>query len=148
MNRSIYDIAHYVINNIGPITTMKLQKILYYCQSWSLAWDDKPLFDEEFEAWANGPVCKELFQLHKGQFIIDKDTTMFDDKLSGVKLSKDEKETVEAVLDYYGDKEPHWLSDLTHLELPWIEARGNCEKGAYCNNVIDKETMRQYYSGL
>lgn len=44
------------------MTTMKLEKLTYYCQAWSLAWDDVPLFDEEFEAWANGPVCPQLFE--------------------------------------------------------------------------------------
>ena len=49
---------------------MKLQKLVYYCQAWSLAWDDKPLFDEDFEAWANHPVCPELFKHHKGKVYI------------------------------------------------------------------------------
>ncbi len=40
---------------------MKLQKLCYYCQAWYLAWNNEPLFDEEFEAWASGPVCKELY---------------------------------------------------------------------------------------
>ena len=49
---------------------MKLQKLVYYCQAWSLAWDDVPLFDEDFPAWANGPVCPELFDLHHGKSVI------------------------------------------------------------------------------
>lgn len=28
-----------------------------YCQAWSLVWDDTPLFEEDFQAWTNGPVC-------------------------------------------------------------------------------------------
>ena len=29
-------------------------------QAWSLAWTEKPLFDENFEEWANEPVWQEM----------------------------------------------------------------------------------------
>ena len=67
---SVFDVAKYVLEHTGQITTMKLQKLVYYCQAWSLAWDGKPLFPEEFRAWANGPVCKELYERHRGQFVV------------------------------------------------------------------------------
>ena len=43
---TIYDVAKYILDKKGQLTTMKLQKLLYYTQAWTLAWDDKPLFDE------------------------------------------------------------------------------------------------------
>ena len=51
---NIIRVANYILQKVGSTTTMKLEKLVYYCQAWSLAWDDKPLFDEDFEAWANG----------------------------------------------------------------------------------------------
>ncbi|MDO4721459.1 MAG: DUF4065 domain-containing protein [Peptostreptococcaceae bacterium] len=144
---NVFDVASYIIGKVGTITTMKLQKLVYYSQAWSLAWDDKPLFEEDFEAWANGPVCKSLFNIHKGLFSIP-DTSIFSKYRSNGQFSKDEEETMDAVIDFYGDKSPNWLSDLTHSELPWIEARGDCKDGDYCSEIINKETMRQYYSGL
>ena len=68
---NVFDVAKYVLKRLGPITTMKLEKEVYYCQAWSLGWDEKPLFHEDFQAWANGPVCPELFHKHKGKFVID-----------------------------------------------------------------------------
>ncbi|MDR2895454.1 MAG: DUF4065 domain-containing protein [Propionibacteriaceae bacterium] len=50
---------------------MKLEKLLYYCQGWSLAWDGVPLFKEPLEAWANGPVCPAAFREHRGQFQVN-----------------------------------------------------------------------------
>ncbi|MHA1540324.1 MAG: Panacea domain-containing protein [Alphaproteobacteria bacterium] len=44
---------------------MKLQKLCYYSQALSLSKNSKKLFNENFEAWSNGPVCRELFNLHK-----------------------------------------------------------------------------------
>lgn len=142
---SVFDVAKYVLLKLGAMTTMKLQKEVYYCQAWSLGWDDKPLFDEDFEAWANGPVCPKLFQKHKGQFLVD--ASLFDD-IPDYEFSHDEIETMDAVLAYYGDKESQWLSELTHKEEPWKMARVGVPIGVACNNIITKESMQQYYGGL
>ena len=67
---SVFDVACYVMSRVKECTTMKLQKLLYYCQAWYLVWNDKPLFSENIEAWANGPVIRELYNFHKGLFTI------------------------------------------------------------------------------
>ena len=142
---SVLNVAQYVLNKVGDMTTLKLQKLVYYCQAWSLAWDGKPLFDEEFEAWANGPVCPELFKKHKGKFVIEKN---FLDEYKYDKFTGEEKETMNVVLKDLGGKSPQWLRDLTHLERPWKEARKGYAPGEICNNIIDKEVMQDYYGGL
>lgn len=58
---NIFDVAKYILEKSGSMSTMKLQKLCYYSQAWSLVWDDKSLFPEDFEAWANCPVCPKLF---------------------------------------------------------------------------------------
>ena len=70
------------------MTTMKLQKLIYYSQAWSLVWDEKPLFAERIEAWANGPVCPDLYNLHRGRYTVD------DEEMGGnvAKLRPEEKE--------------------------------------------------------
>ena len=52
---NVFDTAKYILEQKGDMSTMKLQKLCYYSQAWGLVWDDEPLFDEDFEAWANGP---------------------------------------------------------------------------------------------
>ena len=143
----VFDVAKYILHKKGPMTTMKLEKLTYYCQAWSLAWGDVPLFDEEFEAWANGPVCPQLFEKHRGLFVVDEDIFTDSRSIQNV-FSEDELETMDNVLEYYGDKEPQWLSELTHKEAPWKIARAGCAPGAYCNEVITKESMQSYYGGL
>ena len=44
-------------------------------------------------------------------------------------LTDEQQETVDAVLGFYGDKSPQWLSDLTHMELPWQLARRGIHVG-------------------
>lgn len=142
---SVLDVAKYVIDRCGVITTMKLQKIVYYCQAWSLAWDDKPLFDEDFQAWANGPVCPVLFDKHRHLFEVSKE--LFHDRPE-YPFSKEQKETMDAVIRDLKDKSPQWLSDLTHSEDPWIYARKGLNPGERGQVVISKEDMQQYYGGL
>ena len=67
---NIFDVAKYILEQRGRMSTMKLQKLCYYAQAWSLVWDDEPLFDEDFEAWANDPVCPKLFYANQGTFSI------------------------------------------------------------------------------
>jgi uncharacterized phage-associated protein len=75
-------------------------------------WNERPLFDEHIQAWANGPVCPRLYDQHCGIFRVNADTITGDPD----RLSKDARETVDAVLSFYGDKTAQWLSDLTHSE--------------------------------
>lgn len=139
---TVFDVAKYILEKKGTMTTMKLQKLCYYSQAWSLVWDDQPLFNEDFEAWANGPVCTELFSAHRGMYTISAselkkgDSSIFDST---------QRETIDAVLNYYGDKEPYWLSQLTHMEDPWKLARGNCKMGEKCTTIITKQSMEDYY---
>lgn len=66
----VIDVAEYILSKCGPMPTMKLHKLLYYCQAWCLVTQDRPLFDDDFEAWPNGPVIPELFELHRGRFLV------------------------------------------------------------------------------
>lgn len=53
------------------MTAMKLQKLVYYCQAWHLAWEGRALFPEAIHAWASGPVHPELYELRQGHFEIE-----------------------------------------------------------------------------
>ena len=143
---TVFDVANYILTKCGTMTTMKLQKLVYYCQAWSLAWDDKPLFSEDFEAWANGPVCKKLYNIHRGKFEIGKDDLKR--YVKDMDFTDEEKETMDIVIDDYADKAPFWLSELTHSERPWKVARGNTPLGAPCSQIITKESMQNYYNEL
>jgi len=139
----VLDVAAYILNKHGPMTAMKLQKIVYYCQAWSLVWDGKPLFREKIEAWANGPVVRKLFEAHRGQFKVKSISGGNPEILKQYKI-----DTINAVLNYYGDKSSQWLSDLTHLEEPWRKARAGLPENIRGNNEITKDTIEEYYSSL
>lgn len=142
---TIFQVAKYILQKKHSMTTMKLQKLAYYCQAWSLAWDDKPLFNENFQAWANGPVSPDLYHKHKGMFVVSIDD--FADITDG-DFTRDELDTMNSVLEFYGDKDPLWLSELTHKEAPWKNARLGVPAGEPSANIISKESMQVYYGGL
>ena len=135
-----HDVAAYILEKRGPMTTMKLQKLVYYSQAWSLVWDEKPLFQESIEAWTNGPVVLALYKLHKGKFQVEKWP-----KGHAAQLTPEQRETVDAVLVYYGDRSSQWLSDLSHREAPWREARQGLENGDPSTRVISHASMAEYY---
>jgi uncharacterized phage-associated protein len=140
----VHDIAAYILKKYGrSMTTWKLQKLVYYSQAWSLVWDERPLFQARIEAWANGPVVPALYQEHRGWFQVSSWPEGDPDR-----LTKSERETVDGVLKFYGDKTSQWLSDLTHAEKPWQKARGSLAPGERGSQVISLESMLEYYSGL
>lgn len=53
------------------MTVMKLQKLVYDCQAWHLAWEGRALFPEAIRAWASGPVRPALYELYQGHFEIE-----------------------------------------------------------------------------
>jgi uncharacterized phage-associated protein len=141
---SALDVAAYILKKLGcSMTTMKLQKLVYYCQAWSLVWDEKPLFGEDIEAWAYGPVVKNLFNYHRGQYLISSVLIGNPDL-----LDEQQKETIDAVLDYYGNKSSQWLSDLTHMEDPWKLTRMGTPELERGNKIISLELMANYYGSL
>lgn len=141
---NVFDTAKYILNKTGSVSTWKLQKLCFYAQAWSIAWTDEPLFEEDFQAWRNGPVCPVLFQQHKGKFIVKPD----DIEGFPCELTADEKDTVDKVLEHYGDWEPYKLREQTHEEEPWKAARGDLPADAHCENVISKDSMGLYYGAL
>ena len=139
------DVAAYILRKQNGMPAMKLQKLVYYSQAWSLVWDDKPIFRDRIEAWANGPVIRNLYNAHRGKYQISRipsgKSRLLDDN---------QRETVDVVIDYYGNKSSHWLSDLTHMEDPWCDARKKAglidgQRGHAC---ITQASMAEYYSSL
>ncbi len=138
---SAHDVAAYVLKVRGEMTAMKLQKLVYYAQAWSLVWDEEPLFSDRIEAWVNGPVIPALYRLHKGQFKVSQWPSGDPEA-----LTSQQRETLDAVLRYYGDRSSQWLSDLTHREAPWREARQGLEPGDPSRREITHAALAEYYA--
>ena len=82
-------------------------------RAWHLVWEDRRLFPDRIEAWANGPVVRSLYDEHRGRFKV-KSWPRGD----ASRLSAKETESIDAVLKVYGPKAAHFLGELTHGEAP------------------------------
>ena len=121
---------------------LRLQKLCYYCQVWSLVWDRKPLFKGVIEAWVNGPVVPSLHTEKDGEFVLVDMTKANPNKLGGL-----EQETIDAVLDFCKDRDTEWLVELSKKEKPWKDARASL-KDADSNPVIMHKALYDYYSNI
>lgn len=139
----VLDIGQYIYDKLGWVDSWKLQKLTYYVQAWNLAWEGRPAFDHDIQAWPDGPVSWKLWR--------DKKYTS--PPLSSVLPSADPdripartQEVIDAVLEFYGSMKSNDLIDLTHEELPWQEARDGLSANDRSNQELSLRTMRRYYS--
>lgn len=125
------------------MTNKKIQKLVYYAQAWSLVLKEKPLFEEEIQAWVHGPAIPSLYSELKafGWNPVDPDTF-------GNMPNLDAKiiEFLESIWRVYGKFDANYLEILTHAEYPWKEARQNIDPSEGSDNTISHESMKTYYS--
>jgi uncharacterized phage-associated protein len=142
---SVHDVARYILQKRGSMSTWKLQKLVYYSQAWHYVWEDEQLFSEPVQAWADGPVVPVLFKEHRGKYTISTSTY----KQGSLRnLTASQRGSIDAVLGFYGDKSGHWLSELTHKEAPWKDARSGLGKNERGHKEIELEALGRYYAPL
>ncbi len=138
---TVHDLAAYILERRGPMTAMKLQKLVYYAQAWSLVLDDKPIFTDTIEAWANGPVVRALYEHHRGKFTVSAWEVGDSTRIHGAT-----RETVDAVLRSYGSKSAEWLVAATHREAPWKNARRGLGPNDRCDRPITRKMIKDFYT--
>lgn len=142
--QSAVDVASYVLKQFKqPISTMKLQKLVFLAHGWSLALAGRPLIQEGFEAWRYGPVCRELYSYHRGSREVGSLTAGDPER-----LDKKDRVVIHAVVDNYRALGGLELSDLTHREgSPWhtVRRNGGFDRYARSSDKIPDDLIRQYY---
>lgn len=131
------------LRKLAPVETLKLQKLMYYSNAWSLAGWGKPLFEDEIQAWKHGPVVSSLYPLHRGRVALD-------DWPHGErsKLSIAERKLVDNIVSTYGGLSGWSLRERTHKEKPWIDAWEKSKHGKILRVPIEPEAMSKYYSAF
>lgn len=147
---TIYEVAKYFIKRANSrselLCHLKLQKLCYYAQVWHLAFYQAPMFDDEFEAWAHGPVNYELYGRYKqfGWSPIKEDTEGFQEDSI---FDDNQLHVLDQVWKKYGRLNVKVLEALTHGEDPWKKARMLLEKDPYSPAIIVKDDMMSFYRG-
>lgn len=141
---SVHDVAAYILEKQPSMSTWKLQKLVYYSQAWHLVWEERPLFAERIEAWANGPVAPDLYAKHRGKFEVSGWNRW--GKASNVRAG--EAKTIDIILNTYGNLTGRQLSHITHNESPWLDARGDIGPTVRSNAEIPRDSMQAFYGAL
>lgn len=147
----VKQIARWFIEQIDTnagetLTPLKVQKLLYYAQAWSLALFDKPLFDERIEAWAHGPVVPSIYHELKDLSYNSIEKTRFENE--SVEFDDDTLDLLEDVNTVYGKYDAKYLEALTHQENPWKETRLGYAPEERCTKEISQEVMSSYYKEM
>lgn len=127
----------------GRVEALKLQKLMYYCNGWSLALRNKALFSDETQAWKHGPVIPSIYAQHR--LMPSVESWSLGDPTA---LERDDRTFAEEVIDLYGAKSGWTLRQMTHAEDPWKNAWARCGYGANRGEVISKEEIRDYFESL
>jgi uncharacterized phage-associated protein len=117
------------------ISNLRLQKLLYYAQGFSLALRGIPLFDEPIEAWAHGPVVRALFLDYSGFGAQPLPTPQ---NVDPNEFDSETRELLEEVYSVYGQFSAWGLRNLTHEESPWQDTPPGEE--------IEHQAMREFFA--
>lgn len=173
MSYSAYAIANYFLDLAAEkgakLSPMKLQKLVYFAHGWHLALFDKPLINEQVEAWRYGPVIKSLYHSLKGfgnqpvdapivrrgnhraagRLVSGVWTPGIDEEAHTLQEAAATKKFLRQVWDIYGDYTPVQLSNLTHVSgTPWDRVYKFWNQNPPKGTDIPQDWMREYFAGL
>lgn len=137
----------YIFKTAEEVTPLALQKMLYFIQGIYMVLFGVELFSEDCEAWAHGPVFRDVYDVFKNfkyNPIDDTRFSMFQNRFS--ELSDNVKQVINLVVESFGMYSGKTLERITHGEAPWKDARANCLPDEPSNEVISKEAIRKYFS--
>lgn len=131
--------SHECEDEPGCLTPMQLQKLLYYVQGWTLAEWGAPMFADDIEAWAHGPVVPRVWREFSGKAPISLNTQ------NPPPLTEKERAMVHSVWNAYKKYSAFALRDMTHSqEAPYLETYVPDSQGR-CDKVIPLERMRTFF---
>ncbi len=111
--------------NGGPMSQMRLQKLVFMAHGWNLAINRAPLVADRIEAWDGGPVIRSIWNHLRdvgydanGQLLVAANGAP-----SSADLSVSERGIIEHVWRRYGGYTGLELSNITHEPgTPWSNA--------------------------
>src|SRR6267142_391213 len=136
MTASAHDIAAALRERLPGLPTVKLHKLLYYCQGHHLAAFGEPLFTEPVSAFDMGPMVAELWRYEK-QNSRPAPAQHIDDEAV--------LNTIGYVMSRYGGMTGRDLINLSHAEDPWRRADSRRAPGG--STRIEAEWIREYFAG-
>ena len=144
----IYLISKHIIAKMEDITPLALQKILYYIQGFSTYFFDKPIFNDNAEAWVHGPVYREIYDRFSYYRYNPISKNEFESYNEIDSLNEKEIKLIDSVINNFGVYSGKTLEKMTHTTIPWEAGRKELSEEEYSSNIIDTETMKDYFTNI
>ena len=152
--KKVSAVANEFLDKSNEISVLKLVKLCYIAQGFSLAVLNRPIFnDDKIEAWRYGPVVPSIYHevkhfkkgniTEKSKFLTLNNDFDFIEETPEL-TDENDKKIVQIVWNMYGKFSAGELVDLTHKNgTPWdLTYKPNS------NNVIPNELIKEYYKIL
>lgn len=139
-------VISYIFEQLGEVTPLALQKILYFIQGIYFSKYEIPLFEDNCQAWVHGPVYVVVYNMFSGFRYDPIDDPRFELlKGKSANLEKKEREVIDLVVNTFGIYGGKVLEKITHREKPWIDAREGYAKNEPSQEEIPKEAIKEYF---
>lgn len=138
-------VTRYMLTKAVEITPLALQKLLYYAQAFFHTLYNEPLFPDDCQAWALGPVYPDIYYRYKDYGYNPIEKSLPEDENDFSELTTRELSFLDAIVDIFGMYSGQVLSKITHNEQPWIEARGSLLPSDRSVTVIKRDTIDAYF---
>ena len=143
---SAHDVATYFVGRATEdgslITHLKLQKLCYYAQGYSLALMNEPMFSEPIEAWEHGPVVRALYDDYKKYR-----RSPIPAAAAPPEIEPWRTKILDMVHRRFGWMSAWELRNRTHAEVPWREAWNSEDPNPELSNHSMKAFFRSTLRG-
>jgi uncharacterized phage-associated protein len=139
------------------VTLLWLQKIIFYAHGWYLSKKERPLVEQEFEAWEYGPVVRALWDSLKGSGkkplppstrarrfdVIENAYKDIDDQ-----LDDEAKLFLKEIFDAYALADALDLSNATHIQgSPWDQIWNAPNGSVTVGMKMSNDEIRKWFKG-
>ena len=139
-------VISYIFEQLGEVTPLALQKILYFIQGLYFSKYGIPLFSDNCQAWVHGPVYAEIYDMFSSFRYDPIDDPRFELlKRKSTNLDEKEREVIDLVVNTFGMYGGKVLERITHKEDPWINAREGYLENEPSQEEISKEAIKEYF---
>lgn len=144
---TIKRVAYAILHNYGKMSHERLELLTYYCQAQYLSTTSIQLFPNSFQAWKNGPVCLELFNICcLTQDEVSENNIIFSPIELYKTFNRSQLRVVYAVCEALKDYTTQDLAARARSELPWVDARRGVDTDNACDTELSHKIIHDYYA--
>jgi uncharacterized phage-associated protein len=126
------------------LSVLTLQRLLYFAQGWHLAFYGGPFFEGRFQAWAQGPINRKIYDRFANR-PLDSQVSAADVSkgFDVASVSQEKSNYIRSVLDAYASCEDSTFGEIINNDAAWLEARSGCLE--HSQREMEEDNIRRFY---